>query len=173
MYSLDESAVIRHNLYTRYSHRLYRFQLTQLIKLYPPGAPANAVPTDTTIPVVAEKYDEVVFTNPTETFFKRLQSIAHAPTIKYKHDEHLHNYTDTEDMKALLEAQKFLQGELAMVKERLSQIDGELTQVDDALRRQHEERKSKAISSSSRSSIPTSSSKTTSSSRAPPTGPKK
>lgn len=49
------------------------------IKLYPPGTPVtNTIPESSTQePVVAEQYEEVVFTNPKESFFRQLQRLAH------------------------------------------------------------------------------------------------
>jgi hypothetical protein len=115
--------------------------MTQAIKLYPPGVPPNVVPTDTQTPVVAETYDEVVFTNPSETFFQELQSLAQAPTIKYSQEAHFLQYSDSDDNKVLLEARKFLQNELLLAKERLLQVDGDLARADEALREEQEQRK--------------------------------
>ena len=93
---------------------------------------------------MAETYDEVVFTDPSQTFFHQLQNLTKAPTIEYSQQEHFLKYSDTEDMKALLEAEKFLKNELVVAKERLMQIDTDLAQVDDALRQQQEQRKKAA-----------------------------
>ena len=50
--------------------------LTHFIKLYPSNAPVATVDPstymNTTVPVVSEKYDEVVFTNPKVVFHKQL-----------------------------------------------------------------------------------------------------
>lgn len=107
--------------------------------------------TDTETPVVSEKYDEVVFTNPKETFFQQLQSVGRAPPVKYSQEDHFLQYSDTKEMKLLLEAHAFLQSELAVAKERLLQVDGDLAQVDEALRNQQEERKKAAAASSAAS----------------------
>jgi YEATS domain-containing protein 4 len=54
------------------------------IKLYPPGTPPNALPkdTDTITPVIAETYDEVVFTDPSESFFKSLRQVPVLPKLE-------------------------------------------------------------------------------------------
>jgi len=131
---------------------LISLQMSQPIKLYPAGAPPNTEPSDPGTPVVYEIYDEVVFTDPTESFFQQLQKVARAPVIKYTHELHFPEYDDKEDMKALLEAKQFLEEELTLAKERLKQVDGDLMEVDEALRQQHEQRKaaSAAASASSR-----------------------
>ena len=123
---------------------LFIFQLAQPIKLYPPGTPANVTQTDTENPVVAENYDEVVFTNPTETFFQQLQSVGRAPPVSYAQEDHFPEYSDSKEVKLLLEAHRFLQDELALAKERLLQVDGDLAQVDEALRQQQDKRKKAA-----------------------------
>ena len=107
-----------------------------MIKLYPPGAPPNTLPKDDNIePVVAEKYDEAVFTDPNETFYRQLGQIAVAPKIDFVHWEHVRNinYSDEEDFMALLEASKFLQSELVKVKERYKMVSNDLQVVDQAL----------------------------------------
>jgi YEATS domain-containing protein 4 len=52
------------------------------IKLYPPGTPPNVLPKDTETPVVAETYDEVVFTDPSELFFKSLRQVPLLPKLE-------------------------------------------------------------------------------------------
>lgn len=83
---------------------------------------------------MAETYDEVVFTDPTETFYGQLMQLSSAPTVEYSQEAQFGKFSDTEDFHALLEAQKFLEQELASVKERLLNVDGELVQVDEGLR---------------------------------------
>jgi hypothetical protein len=105
------------------------------IKLYPPGAPINITPTDTETPVVAETYDEVVFTDPTESFFHQLRALHDVPTIEaeYSQHEHFGQFSDNDDVKALLEAQKFLQQQLAVAKERLNNVTDDMEKVDQEL----------------------------------------
>jgi hypothetical protein len=139
-------------------------QVNHLIKLYPPGAVPNVLPIrDTSEPVVAETYDEVVFTDPNETFFRQLTQVAVAPKIEFPHLQHVRQiFSDQEDFLALLEAKKFLEGELARVKERFQVVSEDLLTVDQALvkvqhqrqqRRETSSKKSKASSSSSSSAV--------------------
>ena len=93
------------------------------LKLYPPGTPANAAPTDTKTPVVAENYDEVVFTDPSESFFARMRRLRNTQSVAYSQQDHFPLHSDTDDMATLLQAQEFLQKELTRAKERLTAVD--------------------------------------------------
>ncbi|KAK1745490.1 transcription initiation factor TFIID subunit 14 family protein [Skeletonema marinoi] len=103
--------------------------LTHFIKLYPSNAPVATVDPstymNTTVPVVSEKYDEVVFTNPKVVFHKQLldgqqQSRKNKKkkqlTYPLSHEssvmEHFRTYGDETDVKAMLAAKEFLQKEL-------------------------------------------------------------
>jgi YEATS domain-containing protein 4 len=55
--------------------------INHTIKLYPPGSPPNVMPTDTETPVLAETYDEVVFTDPSESFFRALTQVPTLPKV--------------------------------------------------------------------------------------------
>jgi len=106
------------------------------IKLYPPGITSVTPSTTSTEPVVHEFYDEVVFTDPRESFHKQLMRMSVLPRIQ-SHEpavqEAFPRYSDEEDWKALLEAQKFLDTEMKKVKTRLIQADAEMEELDDAL----------------------------------------
>jgi hypothetical protein len=125
-------------------------QVTHGIKLYPPGAPVNAVPTNTEEPVVSEVYDEIVFTNPDESFFQDLQTIGESPTIEheYSQSKYFTKFSDTEDALALLEAQKFLQDQLMLIKERYRRVNEEMEAIDEELANVVEPSKSTAMSHS-------------------------
>ena len=129
--------------------------LNHTIKLYPQGTPApnnsNALLQQSTEkPVLAEMYDEVVFTDPTESFFKSLTQITAVPvesegvddkSSKQEEDDrtspwkkHLNVvYSDQEDFLALIGAQKFLQDELSKVKQRFQLVNDDITTVDQKL----------------------------------------
>ena len=82
-------------------------------------------------------YDEIVFTDPTETFYKQLLQVSSLPTILLKEDrvqEGLATHSDEQTFQALLEAKKFLEKEITGVRERFEQVEGEMVQVDHALR---------------------------------------
>eukprot|EP00571_Detonula_confervacea_P016079 CAMPEP_0172311468 /NCGR_PEP_ID=MMETSP1058-20130122/14759_1 /TAXON_ID=83371 /ORGANISM="Detonula confervacea, Strain CCMP 353" /LENGTH=292 /DNA_ID=CAMNT_0013024641 /DNA_START=13 /DNA_END=891 /DNA_ORIENTATION=+ len=116
--------------------------LTHGIRLYPNKAPAtSADPSaymNTTVPVVAEKYDEVVFTNPKAEFHRSLvdgQNKMQPNQISNEQSvlEHFRTYGDEEDAKAMLGAKAFLEGELRNVKDRLLLVDSELDEVKHSL----------------------------------------
>jgi hypothetical protein len=116
--------------------------------LYPPGlAPTNVVPpADADIPVVAETYDECVFTDPTEAFYQQLLRLSNLDPVPLKEPRvqaALGQFSDERDFQLLLEAQKFLQFELVTVRERLQLIDSEMSQIDDNLRQAQEKTRSK------------------------------
>lgn len=92
--------------------------------------------------MVAEKYDEVVFTNPKVDFHQSLLNGNKRPKNKklpyplsneQSVIEHFRTYGDETDVKAMLEAKKFLEGQLKNVKDRLLSVDSELEEVKVAL----------------------------------------
>jgi hypothetical protein len=103
---------------------------------------------------VFETYDEVVFTDPTETFYSLLLRYASLPSVEYSQQAHFQQFSDTEDAQALLEAQKFLQSELAATKERLGTLDHDLVHVEESIRAIHEKRANKARAAAAASSSP-------------------
>lgn len=150
------------------------------IKLYPQGSPPTSgsnkdvLQQSTEVPVLAENYDEVVFTDPSESFFRSLTQITAVPegpleeiasfasakkgvdakltrlansSVSSSWKQHLTlSYSDQEDFLALIAAQKFLQDELAGVKERFRQVNEDLTIVDQklALAQQQKQREAAA-----------------------------
>mmetsp|Transcript_6683 Transcript_6683/g.8337 ORF Transcript_6683/g.8337 Transcript_6683/m.8337 type:complete len:284 (+) Transcript_6683:23-874(+) len=111
--------------------------LAHTIKLYPPLAP-NALPDSTKEgePVKSERYDEVVFTDPTETFHKQLMQSGNLPKVNSQESAvqgQFKPYTDEEDFKILLEAQKFIEAELQSVKDRILKADSAKIELDEAL----------------------------------------
>jgi len=133
------------------------------IKLYPQGSQPTGkndlVQQSTEEPVVAETYDEVVFTEPSESFFRSLTQITAIPpdanaateeiasfakgddkksrTSKIASSswkEHLNTvYSDEQDFLALIAAQKFLKDELAGVRQKFQLVTDELGVVDQKL----------------------------------------
>jgi methyl-accepting chemotaxis protein len=92
-------------------------------------------------PVVAETYDEVVFTDPRETFFQQLMRVADLPKIASADQtvqECFQLFSDQDDFQKLIEAQRFLKKELEQVKARMRIVDDEMDQVDASLREVHE-----------------------------------
>jgi YEATS domain-containing protein 4 len=132
--------------------------LTHMLKLYPPLETAALSGPDAKIesedgdtkeiqvegevkldPVKSEVYDEVVFTDPTETFHRQLTQSTIAgnvplvssqePTVQ----KYLLPYSDEDDFKSLLEAQKFLENELMVVKDRILRADCAANELDAAM----------------------------------------
>lgn len=107
-------------------------QVAHGIKLYPPGSSGATVPSNTETPVVAETYDEVVFTNPNKSFFSTLQALRNLPTIESDYSQHKYfqRFSDTEAVHALLEAQRVLTKQIAAAKGRLQHVDTEMAEAD-------------------------------------------
>ena len=107
-------------------------------------------------PVVAESYDEAVFTDPKESFFRQLIRISTAPKIQSTDADVqacFKRYSDEEDFQKLLEAQNFLTKELTQVKERMNMVNENLEQVDQALFDVQEARKATAASNRANAAI--------------------
>eukprot|EP00591_Stephanopyxis_turris_P006048 CAMPEP_0195520430 /NCGR_PEP_ID=MMETSP0794_2-20130614/16855_1 /TAXON_ID=515487 /ORGANISM="Stephanopyxis turris, Strain CCMP 815" /LENGTH=263 /DNA_ID=CAMNT_0040649781 /DNA_START=123 /DNA_END=911 /DNA_ORIENTATION=+ len=122
--------------------------ITHGIKLYPPGLPQQiTTPLHPTLtskdkPVLHEFYDEVVFTNPTESFYQTLQPMfssnknnkSKKKTITPKENLRPHwknqTYSDDADFNILMKSQEFLEEELKLVKDRIIQADDELLEIE-------------------------------------------
>ncbi|KAG7354386.1 YEATS family protein [Nitzschia inconspicua] len=152
------------------------------IKLYPPGTPPNVLPTDTETPVVAETYDEVVFTDPSESFFRALTEVPAMEKVELfseedeneeewkgggnnnssgsrKHPSEFLNslYSDQEDFLTLIAAQKFLQDELEKAKQRFQVVNEEIAIVDQKLvAMQQQKQREAAISTATAAAAATS-----------------
>ena len=118
---------------------------------------------DDVAPVVAETYDEVVFTDPSESFYSQLLRISLIPKVESSQQEHLQTvFNDNDDFLALLEAQKVLQEELSKAKERFRVVSEELQTVDQELatfqsqqqqqQQQHQQQQREAAAKKSKSS---------------------
>ena len=131
-----------------------------MIRLYPPGTVPNVLPAPDAKhePVVAETYDEVVFTDPNESFYRQLTRISVAPKVESQQEEAFkdQHYDDQEDFVALIGAQKVLQDELQKVKEQFRIVSEELDSVDQTLlttaRRQQQQQQQQVTTSSKRRS---------------------
>jgi hypothetical protein len=95
-------------------------------------------------PVVAETYDEVVFTDPHESFYRQLMTVPLAQKVESTQQEYLTKvFDDKDDLLALIEAQKFLQDELSKAKQKFKVVSDEMTTVNQALaiaQHQHQQR---------------------------------
>ncbi len=112
--------------------------LTHGIKLYPPGL-TQLTPTaqTSTEPVVHEFYDQVVFTDPTETFHQQLMQSSNLPKITSAEpsvQKAFSVFSDEADFLTLLEAQKFLEKEIQSVKDRILRADETKDDLDQTIR---------------------------------------
>ena len=120
-----------------------------MIPLYPPGAiPTASSLAEDAAPVVAETYDEVVFTDPTESFYRQLMKVPLAPKVESTQQDYLQKvFSDKDDLLALIEAQKFLQDELSKAKQKFKIVSEEMTSVNQALLiAQHQQQQKEAAS---------------------------
>ena len=95
---------------------------------------------------MAETYDEVVFTDPTEQFYQHLLQVASLPPIEMKEtrvQQAVLQYNDQDEFLALIEAKKFLERELVTVKDRFQQVERGHFQVDEAIREVQEKIKTR------------------------------
>ena len=85
--------------------------------------------------VVSESYDEVVFTNPKAEFHKALldghkhKRLSYPLSKEQSVIDHFKVYGDEEEVKLMISAKKFLEGELKNVKDRMIRVDKELEEV--------------------------------------------
>lgn len=82
---------------------------------------------------MAEIYDEVVFTDPNESFFQQLRAVREAPSVEARYSQSQHFtklFSDTVDVHALLEAQKLLQQLLRDAKVRLKSVEEDQVEVE-------------------------------------------
>jgi len=89
--------------------------------------------------VVSESYDEVVFTNPKADFHKALldghkhKRLSYPLSKEQSVIDHFKVYGDEEEVKLMISAKKFLEGELKNVKDRMIRVDKELEEVKHSL----------------------------------------
>ena len=89
--------------------------------------------------VVSESYDEVVFTNPKAEFHKALldghkhKRLSYPLSKEQSVIDHFKVYGDEEEVKLMISAKKFLEGELKNVKDRMIRVDKELEEVKHSL----------------------------------------
>ncbi|CAB9500274.1 AF-9 homolog [Seminavis robusta] len=115
------------------------------IKLYPPAPPGtapSALPTSNpNVPVVSESYDEVVFTDPTEQYYRDLLEVGKLKPVTLKEERvqaAVAEYNDEQTFLQLLEAKQFLTQELQQVKSRFQRVDTETKDIDSSIRKLQE-----------------------------------
>jgi K+/H+ antiporter YhaU regulatory subunit KhtT len=99
-------------------------------------------------PVVADTYDEVIFTDPNEPFYRQLMRISIVPRIQSNYPEVqncLSQFSDSDHFMKLVEAQRFLERELSSVKERMKLATEDMEQVNVALKEVQEAKNAAAV----------------------------
>jgi len=100
-------------------------EMYHLLKLFPP----LDQPQYTKTPVVSEQYDEVVFVDPREWFYKKLypphQPKSLAKSLLFGSPRHFISYSDQGDLKKIVEAQKRVREAIAAERERYAKVDEE------------------------------------------------
>lgn len=92
------------------------------LKLYPPS---NA-PLSAKKPVVHEYYDEIVFNDPSVSFY---QTLMQGPTVevpRHPLTDHFGTFDELEDLKRLMAAQAYVKQELEHCRQHLTNADGTL-----------------------------------------------
>jgi len=94
-------------------------------------------------PVVSEFYDELVFHEPTEFFYKKLMAGPDrvAPPLSFL--EHLPTYADVAVQKALAQAQQFVTKEIQDTKDLLLHADIEIKELKERIS-EHTKKKKQA-----------------------------
>ena len=108
-------------------------ELTHMLKLYPEGDSQQVVAK----PVVAERYDEFVFNNPSEGLRQRLLADAPPSTKGWKHSANAKWFTDFDsdaptESQALQQVYQVITSELQTASKRRRLLEEELKQMHDA-----------------------------------------
>jgi YEATS domain-containing protein 4 len=93
------------------------------LRLYPDG---NTTVT-TKRPVVYEKYDEVVFTDPTASFFDQLMEGQQATPRPHEHTAFYSQTSDADDLHKLMAARMYVLEQLQDARDRILRLEGQVT----------------------------------------------
>lgn len=77
-------------------------------------------------PVVHEYYDEIVFNDPTVSFYKTLMQGPTMDVPRHPLTDHFGSFDELEDLKRLMAAQAYVKLELEHCRQHLTKIDGTL-----------------------------------------------
>ncbi|KAF4128048.1 YEATS family domain-containing protein [Phytophthora infestans] len=113
--------------------------IIHLLVLYPP----NSQPASTKKPVVSEFYDELVFNEPTEFFYKKLMAGPDRQSPPLTMQDHLPTYSDVEVLKTLARAENFVQKEVQDTKNLLLSADVEIKELKERIA-EHTKKKKQA-----------------------------
>uniref|UniRef100_K3X910 YEATS domain-containing protein n=1 Tax=Globisporangium ultimum (strain ATCC 200006 / CBS 805.95 / DAOM BR144) TaxID=431595 RepID=K3X910_GLOUD len=103
--------------------------IIHMLALYPPGNQ----PASTKKPVISEFYDELVFNEPTEFFYKKLMAGPDREAPPHAQQDFFPTYSDVAVLKTLSQAQDFVTQEIQETKDLLLHTDIELKELKDRL----------------------------------------
>ncbi|KAG1704230.1 hypothetical protein DVH05_006240 [Phytophthora capsici] len=113
--------------------------IIHLLVLYPP----NSQPASTKKPVVSEFYDELVFNEPTEFFYKKLMAGPDRQSPPLAMQDHLPTYSDVEVLKTLARAETLVSNEIQDTKNLLVNADIEIKELKERIA-EHTKKKKQA-----------------------------
>ncbi|CAI5701861.1 unnamed protein product [Peronospora effusa] len=103
--------------------------IIHLLVLYPP----NSQPASTKKPVISEFYDELVFNEPTEFFYKKLMAGPDRKSPPLTMQDHLPTYSDVEVLKTLARAETFVKKEVQDTKTLLLSAELEVMELKERI----------------------------------------
>ncbi|CAH0485228.1 unnamed protein product [Peronospora farinosa] len=113
--------------------------IIHLLVLYPP----NSQPASTKKPVISEFYDELVFNEPTEFFYKKLMAGPDRKSPPLTMQDHLPTYSDVEVLKTLARAETFVKKEVQDTKTLLLSAELEVMELKERIA-EHTKKKKQA-----------------------------
>ncbi|KAL3668808.1 hypothetical protein V7S43_006102 [Phytophthora oleae] len=113
--------------------------IIHLLVLYPP----NSQPASTKKPVVSEFYDELVFNEPTEFFYKKLMAGPDRQSPPLAMQDHLPTYSDVDVLKTLARAETLVNNEIQDTKNLLVSADIEIKELKERIA-EHTKKKKQA-----------------------------
>ncbi|KAF4316813.1 hypothetical protein BBO99_00008431 [Phytophthora kernoviae] len=117
--------------------------IIHLLVLYPPNSQPASTKKVPSKPVVSEFYDELVFNEPTEFFYKKLMAGPDRQSPPLAMQEHLPTYSDVEVLKTLAHAQTFVTKEIQDTKNLLLDADLEIKELKERIA-EHTKKKKQA-----------------------------
>ena len=96
-------------------------EFSHVVKLYDGTTPQLA-----TRPVVSEFYDEVVFTEPYEAFYDRVNARSDAPLAGHALNDSFSRFDDAPEVETILRAGEYVRGQLHNVKDAIARLDHQI-----------------------------------------------
>ena len=99
----------------------------QPLRLHPDPTGPVGNPKD---PVISERYDEVVFTDPHESFFRLLAAGQQAPLPGHPYQQLFYRFSDASNLQQLAAARDYVHTELEEVKERILRAEAQIKTLE-------------------------------------------